>query len=121
MKRFAWGPPALLVMMASGCSLHQVKYRTLPSEPPTTIHVQRLQALDWSVVNSYYLWSEVTLSYPLCRGQHLIGKPAVDATAQTVSITLWANPKTCANPAMHPIVVQLGQNLGHRPLSNPDL
>lgn len=119
MRRFL--PGVLAVLVVTGCSLQQKKYRVTPSEPTRTIVVRQNQALNWSVVSSYYASNEVVLSYPLCPRQHLIGKPAVKVGAQSVAITLWANTKTCANPATQSITVQLPGLLGHRALTNPGL
>ena len=118
-KRLALG--ALTVLLVAGCSLHQTKYRTSPPDPTQTIVVHQNQALNWSVISSYYASNQVVLSYPLCPRQHLIGKPVIKATAQGVAITLWANPKTCANPTTRSLTVRLPEDLGHRPLTNPGL
>jgi hypothetical protein len=121
MRRLIFGAVVLLTLTVSGCSLQRHEIRPAPPVVTDTITMHQYQALDWSVINTYYLSNQVSLSYPLCPGQHMIGKPDVRMTGQTVSITLWANPKTCANPTTRSIVVQLRQDLGHRPLSNPNL
>ncbi|HWU33121.1 MAG TPA: hypothetical protein VN108_09615 [Marmoricola sp.] len=117
-KLVAW---IALALILSGCSLQQTRVRPSPSEPTRTIIVHQHQALDWSVVSSFYASNQVVLNYRLCPKQHLIGRPVVEATSQGVAITLWANPKTCAAPVTRSITVQLRQNLGHRPLTNPAL
>lgn len=115
------GATLALMLLATGCSLQQKKELPSPPAPTKTIIIRQNQALDWSVEQTYYLSNDVTLSYPLCPRQHLIGKPVVALTADNVAVTLWANPMACANPGTRTIVVHLDQPLGHRPLVNPDL
>ena len=110
-----------VLITASGCSLHRTKTITLPPSTSTTRVIVRRQALDWDVASSFYAASDVRLTYQVCPGQHLLGRPEVHQTAQNVSITLWANPKDCASPLTRQITVQLGQPLAHRALTNPAL
>lgn len=110
-----------LGLATAGCSLQQ--QRTLPSPPASTSTtiIRQNQALNWSVVSSYYASNQVVLSYPLCPRQHLIGRPEVKASAEGVAITLWANPRTCASPSTQQITIHLPGDLGHRALTNPGL
>ena len=126
MRRLASLLMACMVVFAvldttSGCSLRQTKTVELPPATSTTRVIVRRQALDWTVAWSFYAASYVRLTYQTCPGQHLLGRPEVQQTTQTVSITLWANPKDCPNPITKEITVPLGQPLGHRALTNPSL
>ncbi|MGN6162719.1 MAG: hypothetical protein ACTHOG_13585 [Marmoricola sp.] len=113
---------ALASLAVAGCSLQQTKVVQLPPPSGTkTVIVHPNQALDWNVRSSYFASSSVQLSYGLCPGQHLAGKPQVVQNAHNVSITLWANQATCATPAPQTITVQLGRPLGNRALTNPAL
>lgn len=112
----------LVTLTLAGCSLQQTKVRQLPAPTGTkTVIIRPSQALAWNVRSSYFAASDVTLSYPLCPGQHLVGGPQVKQDAQNVSITLLANQATCANPITKTIVVKLGRPLQHRALTNPGL
>lgn len=112
----------LAALSVAGCSLQQTKVRELPAPTGTkTVIIRPSQALAWNVSSSYFAASDVTLTYPLCPGQHLVGGPQVKQDAQNVSITLLANQATCANPDTRTIVVKLGRPLQHRALTNPAL
>lgn len=120
MRRIA--PLLLLVaLVATGCSLHQTKTIVLPPTTSTTKVIIRRQALDWNVAWSFYAASDVQLTYQICPGQKLLGRPQIQQNAQNVSITLWANPKSCASEVSKNITVQLGRPLAHRALTNPAL
>lgn len=110
-----------LLLTAAGCSLHQTKTLVLPPTTSKTTVIVRRQALDWQVVHSFYAADDVQLSYQICPGQHLIQRPQVQQTAQNVSITLWANQKSCPTALTKNITIHLGQPLAHRALTNPSL
>lgn len=110
-----------MLLTAAGCSLHQTKTVVLPPTVSKTTVIIRRQALDWQVVHTFYASPDVQLTYQLCPGQHLVQPPQVQQTAQNVSITLWANPKTCAAPLTRTLTVHLAQPLAHRALTNPSL
>jgi hypothetical protein len=110
------------VLAVAGCSLQQTKVINVPNPSGTkTVIVHPPQALNWNVTWSYFAANNVRLSYPLCPGQKLVGKPIVKQNAKNVSITLWATQATCANPATKNITVQIGKPLGNRPITNPSL
>lgn len=113
---------ASAVLIVTGCSLQQTKVITVPNPSGTqTVIVRANQALNWNVSWSYFAANNVRLTYPLCPGQKLVGRPHVKQDAQNVSITLWATQATCANPMTKNITVQIGKPLGNRPLTNPSL